>query len=143
MKTESARFTLDDTHLNVGSHAYRLSSIGSVEVKSSSVNHYAAKVLFFALSAVTIVWLLCPDGYAQLFSPLAFLCGAVFSHCVFGRHSLRIKMLRLDNLASHWITISSGNSDEACESLQTQAEQISRLIAGNKEKTRLARLSIA
>ncbi|KXF83131.1 hypothetical protein [Enterovibrio coralii] len=138
MGLKTKDFVLNESHLYVGSHAYPLSKICLVDVKSIGIVENAVQVFFFALLAACTVWFWCPEGYAQLFSPLAFLSGSIICHCVFGRHSLRIKMLRLNNTETHWISIANGNTEEELALLKGQAEQLSHLVIGNEKNTRLA-----
>lgn len=91
------------------SDTYKLDRIRSARARENSYQSQLVRVLVIGALFSSIVWVICPGGFASILAPVAMVVGVIFALFTAKRYELQVKFAHIDETGEQWVSVAKSN----------------------------------
>lgn len=108
---------------------YKLDRIRSARARENSYQSQLVRVVIIGALFSSIVWAICPGGFATILAPVALIVGVIFALVTAKRYELQVKFEHIDETGEQWVSVVKSNKKDDMALFQQQAETIQASIS--------------
>ncbi|USD66956.1 hypothetical protein [Vibrio sp. SCSIO 43136] len=122
-------FEIDGVELRFKKDKYPLKRLRRARVKINHLSDHITKALIVGAIFSSIVWIICPEGFATVTAPAAFIVGVIYTVLSAGKYELQVEFEHVDETGLQWVSVVKSNKNLDKALLDDKAEQINTKLA--------------